>query len=87
MAYHQIQLAARGALEGVLAAISSHLLERHLPHLAGVLVTSDYGPRLYLATVLLDLDLPSAEPFESDGCADYRACVEVCPGGCIAGRP
>ncbi len=117
-AYHEIQLAARGALEGMLAAISSHLLERHLPHLvvlrgqdpvtltgpfphklaatraglgwigkSGLLVTSDYGPRLYLATVLLDLDLQSAEPVEIDGCADCRACVDVCPGGCITGRP
>jgi epoxyqueuosine reductase QueG len=42
------------------------------------------GPRVRLATVFTDLELPCGEPVTSGRCAGCRRCVDACPAG--AGR-
>lgn len=48
-----------------------------------LLVTEEYGPRVLLATILVDLDLPYGEPMNESLCKDCRACVDACPHGFI----
>lgn len=42
------------------------------------------GPRVRLATVFTDLELPAGEPVTSGRCGRCRLCVDACPAG--AGR-
>ena len=50
-----------------------------------LLVTDEYGPRVRLATVLIDADVPCAEPVTVSGCGACRVCVDACPYGCLTG--
>ncbi len=47
-------------------------------------VSPDLGPKLRLATVFTDLELPVGAPVTSGRCGPCRACVVACPAG--AGR-
>lgn len=51
-----------------------------------LLVTPEWGPRVFLRTVLIDAGLKAAEPVEESRCGDCRACVDACPHGCISGK-
>lgn len=51
-----------------------------------LLVTPEWGPRVFLRTVLVDARLNAAEPVENSRCGDCRACVDACPYACINGR-
>jgi epoxyqueuosine reductase QueG len=48
-------------------------------------VTGEYGPRVRLMTVLVDCDLPTAEPETESGCGVCSTCVDACPYGYIKG--
>lgn len=52
----------------------------------GVLVNPDYGPHLWLATVLTDAPLPTAQPVTESACGRCRRCQEACPAGAVKGR-
>lgn len=47
-------------------------------------VSERFGPRVRLATVFTDLDLPAGMPIEEGRCGTCRACVDACPAN--AGR-
>lgn len=47
-------------------------------------VSPTLGPKVRLATVFTDLELPYGRPVVESGCGACRRCVEVCPAG--AGR-
>ncbi len=50
-----------------------------------LLVTPEWGPRVFLRTVLFDLDLEVAEPVNESRCGACTACVDACPYACIHG--
>ena len=47
-----------------------------------LLVTPQFGPRVRLATVLTDLDLPAGAPIKNR-CVKCTHCVDACPAGAI----
>ncbi len=52
---------------------------------SALFVSLKHGPRVRLATVLTDMELPvTAEPMESR-CESCRLCAEVCPAGAVMG--
>lgn len=51
----------------------------------GLLITKDYGPRVRLSTILLNLDLPFSNLQENNGCGDCNICVKSCPTKCLKG--
>ena len=51
-----------------------------------LLVTSKYGPRVRLATLLIDSDFPCGEPVNVPKCGECMACVEACPYAYIKGK-
>ena len=50
-----------------------------------LLVTRDYGPRVRLATILIDGKLPCSDPVTASECGDCDICINVCPYHCIKG--
>jgi len=48
-----------------------------------LLITNEYGPRVRLATILIDYDVPSNNPTTSSFCGDCKICIETCPYGFI----
>lgn len=52
----------------------------------GVLVTPEYGPQVWLVSILTDAPLPAAEPVTTGQCGNCRKCVDTCPVGAITGN-
>lgn len=50
-----------------------------------LLVTNNYGPRVRLSTILVDLDLPISDKIKNKGCGDCNVCVIACPTKCLKG--
>lgn len=53
---------------------------------SALLVTSEYGPRVRLATVFTDMPLEVGTPVTAGQCIDCTACVRACPAGAIRGK-
>ena len=51
----------------------------------GVLVTKEFGPHVWLATLVTDAPFRPAEAVTDSRCGSCRKCQEVCPVGAIQG--
>ena len=72
---------ARGVVD------TAPLMEREIAQLAGLgwrgkntlLLNRSLGSYFFLACVLVDVELPTDEPFTSDHCGTCTACLDACP--------
>ena len=54
---------------------------------SGLFLSTEYGSKVRLATVLTDLPLESELPLMENGCGDCKICQQACPAGAIYGTP
>ena len=52
----------------------------------GLFIHELYGPRVRIATILTDMELPVAEPKAKTGCSSCRRCVDACPALALTGK-
>lgn len=52
----------------------------------GLFVHELYGPRVRLATILTDMELPAAKPVKKTGCHSCSICVDACPALALTGK-
>ena len=53
---------------------------------SGLFLSSEFGSKVRLATVLTDLPLQSELPVIENGCGNCTACFKACPAGAIFGE-
>jgi epoxyqueuosine reductase QueG len=75
-----------------LYGLFSHKMAAHLAGLGWIgkcclLVTPQNGPRVRWGTILTDAPLQAADKPLTDGCADCRECVDICPVKALTGQP
>ena len=68
----------------------------HLPaaYLAGLgtmglncsLISPEYGPRMWLTSIITDRKLPAGRPLAEEVCTKCGKCVDVCPSGALDGE-
>ena len=68
----------------------------HLPaaYLAGLgtlglnccIINPEYGPRLWMTSIITDKELPAGEPLEEEVCTKCGECVDVCPSKALDGE-
>lgn len=69
---------------------TSFVDERYASYLSGMgflgknqfLINKDYGSYLYLATILVDINI-TKNTFEYDSCKDCRICIDACPNNAL----
>lgn len=54
---------------------------------SGLFISTKFGPRVRLGTILTNLELPADKPFEEDVCGDCNICVKLCPAMAISPEP
>lgn len=52
----------------------------------GLFLHEEYGPRVRLATILTDMQLPAAETAAGNGCGTCSRCVDACPAMALTGK-
>ena len=53
---------------------------------SGLFLSTEYGSKLRLATILTDMPLQSELPVIENGCGECTACMRACPAGAIYGE-
>lgn len=81
----------KGYNDGGAKVTVSHMAQAHLAGLgemgdSGMLITPQYGPRVRLATILVDHPLPLASKMLTGVCTHCGLCKKVCPSGSIKGE-
>jgi len=77
---------AEERLSAVPLKIAAHLAGLGWIGRNGLLVTPEYGPRVWLVTLLTDAPLTAGSPLPNL-CGECRLCVEACPAGALSGVP
>ena len=54
---------------------------------SGLFISTKFGSKIRLATILTDMPLVSELPIIKNGCGDCKECERACPGGAISGIP
>ncbi|MCR4434940.1 MAG: 4Fe-4S double cluster binding domain-containing protein [Clostridiales bacterium] len=54
---------------------------------SGLFISSEFGPRVRLGTILTDFKLPVEAVETAGGCGECRLCVESCPAAALTGSP
>ena len=78
-------------LQGRVCVDTAPLLERQLAARAGLgwqgkhtlLIASKEGSWGFLGVLLLSVDIPPDEPFNTEHCGSCTACLDVCPSGAL----
>ena len=52
----------------------------------GLFLHGEYGPRVRLATILTDMELPCGTPMHYGACSTCHRCVDACPAMALTGR-
>jgi len=52
----------------------------------GLFISTKYGPRVRLGTILTDMELPIGSHVVRDGCSSCRICVDSCPAMALTGN-
>lgn len=52
----------------------------------GLFISSNFGPRVRLGTILTDMELPAANNISQNECGDCRKCVDSCPAYALTGN-
>jgi len=84
-------LKVKGQFDETLTSFFQHKTAARLAGLGWIgrnalLVTERFGPRVELATILVDADLETGAPLDSASpCIECSACVEACPFGSVIG--
>ena len=52
---------------------------------SGLFISTEYGSKIRLATILTDMPLESENPIIENGCKNCDNCVKNCPAGAISG--
>lgn len=52
----------------------------------GLFIHNEYGPRVRLATILTDMELPCAKQVSKGSCQACSRCVNACPAMALSGR-
>ena len=50
-------------------------------------ISSEYGSKVRLATILTDMEVKSELPVIENGCGECKLCLNACPAGAISGIP
>lgn len=53
---------------------------------SALLITTRYGPRVRLVSVLTDAPIKTSKPISEHRCGECMLCVEVCPARALKGR-
>ena len=53
---------------------------------SGLFLSTEYGSRVRLATILTDMPLENELPVIENGCGDCTVCMRACPAGAIFGE-
>ena len=53
---------------------------------SGLFISSKYGSKVRLATILTDMTVKTELPVVSNGCGECDKCVKACPGGALSGK-
>lgn len=54
---------------------------------SGLFISTKFGPRVRLGTLLTDFPLPADLPFNEDVCGSCDVCVKLCPAMAISSSP
>lgn len=88
--YGYVPVAASQSVNGM-QGIFSHKRAAYLAGMgyvgkSGLFISSDFGPRIRLGTILTDYPFECEGALVEDGCGECRRCADACPAMAISGE-